>query len=663
MATQVAFELTANGSQAEGSVKSLKSQLKEAQQDVQVLSDKFGATSQAAIDAARKAAKLKDAIGDAKALTDAYNPDAKFKAFGAALQGVAGGFAAVQGAQALLGSESEDLQKTLAKVQGAMALSQGLNSLGEAGDAFKNLGTQAVAAFNKIKVAIGSTGIGLLVIALGVIVAYWDDIKGAVIGVSSEQKKLLDTQNKSAAAAQKSLDSISKSENILKLNGKSEKDILNLKIAATKQTITQLEAQLTTQKTMRQSQIDAAKRNKNILEGILKFLTAPITVLLKAVDALGKVAGEDFGLEDKFFGGIAKMVFNPEEVATEGDKAIAETETKLNELKNSQAGFQLQIQQIDKDAANKSIENKKKKDSDAEALKKKQEADEKTRLDNQIAQNNHTDELIQQNRLSAIKDAFTKRQMELATQEQKEIDDELLRLNNKQITQEQYEINKLNITQKYANLQTELIATEEQKRKDKADADNKKKLEDEKAAADEIIKIAQAEADQKKAIQDAQFGALDAGIGFLKEISGKSKALQKTAIIAENAIGIAKMVIANNTANIAALATPQAIATGGVAAAPVILFNNIKTALGVATTIAATAKALAAVGGGSAGTPPSQNGAGPNAPLRPQVQTTNLNQGQINQLASATSRAFVLESDVSGSQERIQRLNRAARIN
>ena len=663
MATQVAFELTANGSQAEGSVKSLKSQLKEAQQDVQVLSDKFGATSQAAIDAARKAAKLKDAIGDAKALTDAYNPDAKFKAFGAALQGVAGGFAAVQGAQALLGSESEDLQKTLAKVQGAMALSQGLNSLGEAGDAFKNLGTQAVAAFNKIKVAIGSTGIGLLVIALGVIVAYWDDIKGAVIGVSSEQKKLLDTQNKSAAAAQKSLDSISKSENILKLNGKSEKDILNLKIAATKQTITQLEAQLTTQKTMRQSQIDAAKRNKNILEGILKFLTAPITVLLKAVDALGKVAGEDFGLEDKFFGGIAKMVFNPEEVATEGDKAIAETETKLNELKNSQAGFQLQIQQIDKDAANKSIENKKKKDSDAEALKKKQEADEKTRLDNQIAQNNHTDELIQQNRLSAIKDAFTKRQMELATQEQKEIDDELLRLNNKQITQEQYEINKLNITQKYANLQTELIATEEQKRKDKADADNKKKLEDEKAAADEIIKIEQAKADQKKAIQDAQFGALDAGIGFLKEISGKSKALQKTAIIAENAIGIAKMVIANNTANIAALATPQAIATGGVAAAPVILFNNIKTALGVATTIAATAKALAAVGGGSAGTPPSQNGAGPNAPLRPQVQTTNLNQGQINQLASATSRAFVLESDVSGSQERIQRLNRAARIN
>ena len=50
------------------------------------------------------------------------------------------------------------------------------------------------------------------------------------------------------------------------------------------------------------------------------------------------------------------------------------------------------------------------------------------------------------------------------------------------------------------------------------------------------------------------------------------------------------------------------------------------------------------------------------APITPQVATTTINQGQVNQLASATARAFVLESDVSGNQERIQRLNRAARI-
>ena len=62
------------------------------------------------------------------------------------------------------------------------------------------------------------------------------------------------------------------------------------------------------------------------------------------------------------------------------------------------------------------------------------------------------------------------------------------------------------------------------------------------------------------------------------------------------------MVIANNAANIAALATPQAIATSGLSAIPVITMNNISTALGVAANIAATAKGLGALGKGGAPT-------------------------------------------------------------
>ena len=509
------------------------------------------------------------------------------------------------------------------------------------GKAFDELKIVAVNAFRTIKAAIGSSGIGLLLIALGAIVAYWDDIKAAVSGVSEEQKKLLETQKKSAAAAEKSLDSISKSENILKLNGKSEKDILNLKIAATKQTITQLEAQLTTQKTMRKSQIDAAKRNKEILEGVLKFLSLPLTAILKTVDTIGKIAGKDFGLEDKFFGGIAKMVFDPEEVATEGDKAIAETETKLTELKNSQAGFQLQIQQINKDAANKAAEDTKKRNADADADRKKREADEKARLDNLAAQNKHTDELIQANRLSAIKDGFTKRQMELATQEQKEIDDELERLNKKEINQEQYEINRNNIVQKYANLQTQLISDEEKKRFDEAEKNR-----------EEDLKQAQVQADLK--IQLAQ--AVGNALTELSNLVGAQTALGKGLALAQIAIdtGLAISALTKNSE-----VNPANAVTGGIAGA-------VQFATGIARIIANIAKAkqilsqanVPAKGGGGGGNPSI-----PNAPLTPQVQTTNLNQGQINQLASATSRAFVLESDVSGSQERIQRLNRAARIN
>ena len=140
MAQNLDLNVNVNTDQAGKAVGSLKSQLKEAQAEVTALSDKFGATSKEAIEAAKRAGELKDRIGDAKALTDAFNPDAKFKALTASLSGVAGGFAAVQGAMGLLGAESEDAQKMLLKVQSAMAISQGLQSVGEAVDSFKNLG-------------------------------------------------------------------------------------------------------------------------------------------------------------------------------------------------------------------------------------------------------------------------------------------------------------------------------------------------------------------------------------------------------------------------------------------------------------------------------------------------------------------------------------------
>jgi hypothetical protein len=65
-----------------------------------------------------------------------------------------------------------------------------LQGLGEARASFKQLGTVAVNAFKGIKGAIAATGIGLLLVAVGTLYAYWDDIKEAVSGVSEEQTKL-----------------------------------------------------------------------------------------------------------------------------------------------------------------------------------------------------------------------------------------------------------------------------------------------------------------------------------------------------------------------------------------------------------------------------------------------------------------------------------------
>ena len=119
---------------------SLKSQLKQAQQEVQTLAEKFGATSKQAVEAAKQAAILKDKIGDAKALTDAFNPDAKFKALSGSLQGVAGGFSVVTGAMGAFGKQSEDVEQALLKVQSAMALASGAQAVGESIDSFKQLG-------------------------------------------------------------------------------------------------------------------------------------------------------------------------------------------------------------------------------------------------------------------------------------------------------------------------------------------------------------------------------------------------------------------------------------------------------------------------------------------------------------------------------------------
>jgi hypothetical protein len=71
-----------------------------------------------------------------------------------------------------------------------------LQGLEDAGRSFTQLKAVAINAFNGIKAAIGSTGIGLLVIALGAIYTYWDDIKEAVSGVSEEQKQLNALSNK-----------------------------------------------------------------------------------------------------------------------------------------------------------------------------------------------------------------------------------------------------------------------------------------------------------------------------------------------------------------------------------------------------------------------------------------------------------------------------------
>ena len=238
------------------------------------------------------------------------------------------------------------------------------------------------------KTAIIATGIGALVIAFGLLVAYWDDIKTLVDGVSSSQNKLLKDTKDTVVAAGDYLEMTEGSEASLKLAGKSEREIRDLKIEQTNEVILATEALLNQQKMMKKTQVEAAERNQKISAGVIGFLMAPVTVLLMAVDALTYglaklgVLSEATSLVEDSTMWAASFLFDPEEVAEQGDAVIDETENTLRALKNKRDGFLLQNQADTKASAKAESEavkasEKEKQDAYEETYKLQQELNKK----------------------------------------------------------------------------------------------------------------------------------------------------------------------------------------------------------------------------------------------------------------------------------------------
>lgn len=749
---KVGIKVQVDTSEANGSVGSLKKQLKEAQNEVVALSDKFGATSKEAIEAAKRAADLKDRIGDARALTDAFNPDAKFKALSSSLAGVAGGFSALQGAIGLFGEESKEVEKQILKVQSALALSEGLQTIGESVDSFRQLGavikTQVVGAFNALKAAIGSTGIGLLVIALGAIAANWDKIKASVTGVSKEQEKLNAATKANVDAQKKKLDAIGGQENILKLQGKSEKQILELKLAQTKQVIAATKEQIKQNIATLKAQVEAEARNKKILKGILDFINQPVELLLKAVGQIAKLVGVDFNFSASEF--VANLVFDPEQVQAEGQAAIAEQQAALQQLENNAAGYQLQIQDINKKAAEKNkkdnsaelsaqqelikakqqnelnaikddSERRKKAldfelENETKRIKALKDVDEKTRLallketeeriatekakideENQKKQEEQ-DKVFQkqlaesreQNRLAAIqnederaietiKSGYKKQldeilanekfnaeqkaalKAELQTKEAEELAKKQDEIDKKNAFKELERLSKLRSDEattfeaKLASLETEQQLLQEYR--DKGIVTEEEYNAKVKALTDQRISYQQAEMKAKMDFANAVAGVF----GQLGGLFEKGTAASKVAGLAEIAIGTGTGFI--NALDIAQKSA-KATGPGAAFAFPIFYATQIAAVLGAASRAKAVLSATRGGGSSSSSAPavPSVNAAAPITPTPPQATLTQLNDQSINQLGSATSRAYVLESDVSNGQERIRRINRAARL-
>jgi hypothetical protein len=140
-----------------------------------------------------EAARLEDQIGDTRARVSNLASDTfKFDAAVQATQGLAAGFEIAQGAAALFGSESEELQKNLLKVQAATAIANGVqqisNLLLEESKIKTLVLTNAQAAYGLVvgtttgalkvfRLALAATGIGLLVIGVIALIQNFDKVK------------------------------------------------------------------------------------------------------------------------------------------------------------------------------------------------------------------------------------------------------------------------------------------------------------------------------------------------------------------------------------------------------------------------------------------------------------------------------------------------------
>ncbi len=585
-------------------VVSLKTELRQAQNEVNELSKKFGATSKEAVEAAKKAAELKDAIGDAKALTDAFNPDAKFKALTSTLGGVAGGFSAVQGAIGLMGKESEDVEKMILKVQSAMAISQGVQAIGESVDSFKQLGAvirsttlfqKALSAATAIQTfvtngatlsakalrgALVATGVGALVVGIGLLIANFDKVKKVVLNLVPQLAMVGDVVMSIVNAVTDFVGATSEAE---RANDRLMKSAKN-SIALNKKYLAEHGSQLdefTKQKIAAKDKYNEAIQEEN----------ADRVALAKELNR--ELANIDKARQD------------------ESDKKRKEEQDKID-AKNKEARDK-RIAKAEEEAKRLDDIKKKQLEADMESAKKALE------IVNQLKENNETP----------------------AQKEQREYEEKKAVLEANNVSTEELD-----------RQHKAVLAQAEMDYWAKESEESKKRQEENDRIAAEDIAREQRVAEEKRNINNLAIQSAQGVVSIIASLGEKNKKIQKVALIANGALSIAEII--NNTN----VGSSKEVATKGIFGLTTSAVLYAKMALSIGSVIASTAKGLQALGGGGSvgsGSQGGNNSGGGQAPAPPQFNIVG--QSGTNQLAQTIAgkqnqpiEAFVVSSAVTTSQ-------------
>jgi enamine deaminase RidA (YjgF/YER057c/UK114 family) len=629
--------------------KTLKQQYKEAVLEVQKLADAFGATSIEVQNASKRAAELKDQIEDVNDAIQAQKGEGAFIALGKSLSTVASGFSAVEGAMGLVGAESEDVQKAMLRVQSAMALAQGLEGLEDAGRAFKQLGAVvksttvyttlynfvmgvsnketatnvlvteadttakvgltgatgglatvtggATTAMKLFRVALIATGIGAIVVLVGLLIANFDKVTKVVTTLSGYVIKAYDYFDNLGTAIKVLIGiffpfigvvygAIKALEYFNVIDTKNEREMSARHVANMKR----VDKELAKREEQRKARKKAYDEETGNIDRQIKLLEAQG----KSTEALEKLQLKRSLTNQRELIKEARLnlqILRATNVGGINDEMIEETLTGIDEMKQAILNTETDIQIA-------RIETGK-------VTKKTNEE------------------------IYTVDDSEMKRR-----EGQREMDAENLKQWLGDMSMAEIKSAKDGI---------QLLSTT-----------RTTELEIEKNTADKKIEIEKALLQQKKDLQAQDLDLALQGIGIIKSVFEKSKGIQKAGVLAESAIGIAKMIIANKIANAGALATPQAIASSGVSAIPVIARNNISTGLGITANLVATAKALQSLGGGGAPSGVGNLGGdgGGGGVISPNLNVVG-NTG-INQLATLQQqpvKAYVVSNDITSAQQ------------
>ncbi len=688
--------------------------------------------------------------------TEVEKAKTSLEALSGVLDDVKKGFSAVTGTLDLFGIKSEGVQKALEKVKAALDVAEGLQSISKLGEGFNKLGTaiqgttafkvldnlatkaatevqglftvavdETSASFEALKVAIATTGIGLLIVGLGELITYLKKVSDEANISEQNEKNLNDVRVESEKNV---TDQKVRLQELLDVASNHNQSLKNRQAAI--QGINDIQGKYVGDITLEAVETGKAKGK---VDEYIKSLEAKalaeayhnklVDLEKQKIDSQNKTLDESLTSWQKLKVGVLQF-FNAyapaasaqityyKENATESDKLISaqiealkksmEADTKAGNLT---VDLSHQQEEADNNLANtldKNLQAELERSKQREYIAKnnaviaKKSADDITQisinaqksrisiLEDYAAKTKGLNKDVYDNMIQLANEAkseLARMESDFQVQQFKEHDEFLKKLNQrKQAIKEE----KVEPTTKKLEAQTGLAGTGTPLKQFDASQDPN--------SAQSTQQFQQLQKD-KKAILDLNQSSFVAQLQQQQEFYKQKKALlvndseasaaldkhylNQKLQVTSNILGQLSDLFGKKTAAGKATAIAEATINTYLAASAALTGIEKLNPFGAAVAIAETA---IVIGVGlkniksiiDTKVPGQSDSAGSSAistssiaaPLTPSpVQTsTTLNQDQINQIGNAASRVYVLDSDIQNNRERDARLNRAARL-